>query len=310
MTPRLFRFGVIAYQAQSRQDWRARARKIEQLGYSTLLVPDHLGTQLAPVPAMLAAAEATSSLRVGSYVFANDFRHPVMLAREVATLDMLTDGRFECGIGTGYLRAEYEQSGLDYDPPDTRVRRLEEALHIVKGLWAPGPLTFSGTYYTINALEGFPRPVQQPSIPLLVGGAGKRMLSLAAREATIVSLAARALPDGSSLDVTDMAPAALSRKIAWIRQAAGERFAQLELNMLIFAAMVTTDRSQAAQRLSERFKLTKEQVLAVPHCLIGTPSQIGEELLERREKYGISYFSVFEESAEALAPVIAQLAHQ
>jgi probable F420-dependent oxidoreductase len=310
MAPRPFRFGVIAHHAESREDWRARARKIEQLGYAVFSVPDHLGKQLAPVPAILAAAEATSKLRMGSYVFANDFRHPVMLAKEAATLDLLSDGRFECGIGSGYLRAEYEQCGLPYDPPPTRVRRLDEALQIIKGLFAEEPVTFSGTYYTVNGLEGFPKPIQKPSLPLLIGGAGKQMLSLAAREATIVSIAAKALPDGSGLDVTDMTPEALTQKIGWIRQAAGPRFAQIELNMIIFATIVTNDREQAARQLAERFKLTEEQVLAIPHILIGSPSQISEEIRGRREKYGISYISLFEESAEAFAPVIAQLARK
>ena len=153
---RPFRFGVIAYDAQSRQEWVAKARRIEQQSYATLLVPDHLERQLAPVPAILSAAEVTSSLRVGSYVFANDFRHPVMLAKEAATLDVLTDGRFEFGIGTGYLRSEYEQAGLSYDPASVRVGRLEEAIQVVKGLFAEEPLTFSGRYYRITNLKGFP----------------------------------------------------------------------------------------------------------------------------------------------------------
>jgi probable F420-dependent oxidoreductase len=305
---RPFRFGVIAYDATSKKEWVAKARRIEQLGYSTLLVPDHLGKQLAPVLAILAAAEVTSSLRVGSYVFDNDFRHPVMLAKEAATLDVLTSGRFEFGIGAGYLRSEYEQAGMAYDAASVRVSRLEETIQVVKGLFAEEPLTFSGSYYTVNNLDGFPKPVQRPHPPLLVGGAGKRLLTLAAREASIVSIGTKAQGDGSGLDVTDTTPAATRQKVEWIRQAAGERFNQLELNVIIYAVVVTEDRRQMAQQLAERFKTTDEHVLTIPHCLIGTPDQISEDLQIRREQYGISYIAVFDEHSKAFAPVVARLA--
>jgi len=303
-----FRFAVIAYKAKSKDEWVNKARHIEQSGYSTLLVPDHPIEQLAPVPAILAAAEATSTIRVGSYVFNNDFRHPVMLAKEAATLDLLSSGRFEFGLGAGYERSEYEQCGVVYDPAPVRVRRLAEAIQVIKKLFAEEAATFSGKYYSINNLNGFPKPMQRPHPPLLIGGAGKQMLSLAAREANIVSIAAKALSDGSGLEVTNTTPAATIQKIDWIRKAAGERFDELELNIIIFAAIVTDNRSQAFQQIAERFKATAEQMPAIPHCLIGTPSQICEDLQERREKYGISYISVFEDSIDALAPVVASLA--
>ena len=302
-----FRFAVIAHHATSKDAWITKARRIEQLGYSTLVVPDHPGEQLAPVPAILAAAEATRALRVGSYVFNNDFRHPVMLAKEAATLDILSDGRFEFGLGAGYDRSEYEQCGIVYDPAPVRVRRLEEAIQVVKRLFAEEPASFSGKSYTITNLNGFPKPMQRPSPPLLVGGAGKHMLSLAAREATIVSIAAKSLRDGSGLDVTDTTPAATMQKIRWIHQAAGERFERLELNIIIFAVVVTEERSQALRQLAGRFQTTEEHLPTLPHCLIGTLDQISDVLQERREKYGISYISVFEESAEVLAPVVARL---
>lgn len=309
-TTRPFRFGVIAYDAKSREEWIAKARRAEQLGYSTLLVPDHFGEQVAAVPALLAVAEATSTLRVGSYVFDNDFRHPVMLAKEAATLDMLSGGRFELGIGAGWLRSEYEQAGIAYDPANVRVSRLEEALHIVKGLFAEEPMTFAGNYYTVNNLNGFPKSTQRPHPPILVGGAGKRILSIAAREADIVSFAARVKADGSELDVADTTPTSTLQKIEWVRQAAGNRFDALELNIIIFAASVTEDRQQADRQLAEAFKTTEEQVLTIPHCLVGTPDQISEDIQMRREQYGISYVVVFEESMEAFAPVIARLAEK
>jgi probable F420-dependent oxidoreductase len=304
---RPFRFGVIAYDAQSKEEWVAKARRIEQLGYAVLLVPDHLGKQLAPVPAILAAVEATRTLRVGSYVFANDFRHPVMLAKEAATLDVLSDGRFELGIGAGYLRLEYEQAGISYDSANVRVSRLEESVQIVKGLFGEEPLTFSSTFYTVNHLDGFPKPVQRPHPPLLIGGAGKRLLTLAGREANIVSIGAKAQGDGSGLDVTDTTPAATRQKVEWIRRAAGERFNQLELNMIMYAVVVTDDRHQTAQQLAGRFKTTDEHVLTIPHCLIGTLDQISEDVQRRREQYGISYLAVFDEHSEAFAPVVARL---
>lgn len=302
-----FRFAVIAQKAASKNEWRTKAKRIEQLGYTTLLVPDHPVEQLAPVPAILAAAEATNTLRVGSYVFNNDFRHPVMLAKEAATLDVLSSGRFEFGLGAGYDRSEYEQCGVTYDPAPVRVRRLEEAIQVIKKLFAEEPASFSGKFYTIRNLNGFPKPIQHPSPPLLVGGAGKQMLSLAAKEANIVSIAAKALRDGSGLDVTNTTEAATMQKIQWIRQAAGERFEALELNMIIFATIVTEDRSHAIQQVAERFQATEKQMLTLPHCLIGTVHQIREDLQERRAKYGISYISVFEESAEVFAPVVADL---
>jgi probable F420-dependent oxidoreductase len=307
MTSRPFRFGVITYQAGSKEEWITKVRRAEQLGYAVLLAPDHFGEQLAVVPALLAAAEATTTLRVGSYVFDNDFRHPAMLAKEAATLDILSGGRFELGIGAGWMRSEYEQVGIAYESGAIRTQRLEETLQIVKGLFAEGPFTFSGTHYTIKNLDRFPKPLQQPHPPLLVGGAGKRILSVAAREASIVSLAARVLPDGSGLDTADTTPQATLRKIEWIRQAAGERFSQLELNMIIFAVVITEDRLSAAQQLAESFKMAAEQVLTVPHCLIGTADQICEDLLKHREQYGVSYIAIFEDSMEAFAPVVARL---
>jgi probable F420-dependent oxidoreductase len=309
---RPFRFGVSVHQAASREEWIAVARRAESLGYSTLLVPDHLGDQFAPVAALLAAAEATSTLRIGSLVFDNDFRHPVMLAKEAATLDVLSGGRFELGIGAGWLRSEYEQAGIPYDPPGVRIGRMEEALQIIKGLFADRPVTFSGTYYKVSALEGHPKPVQRPHPPVLIGGGGKRILSIAAREATIVGFLPIARPDGSGPDLTDAASEAFAQKIAWVRQAAGERFDDLELNVLVAEVIITEDREQAAQfiamTLASGLQVTTEQVLQVPYLLLGTVDQICEDILARREQYGISYVTVFEKNMEALAPVVARLA--
>ncbi len=305
---RPFRFGVAIRDAQSGEDWVAQARRVEELGYSTLLMPDHFGGQFAPIPALMAAAQATKSLHVGSFVMDNDFHHPVVLAKESATLDLLSGGRLELGLGAGWMASDYEKSGIPLDRAGVRVSRMEESLHILKGLFADGPMTFKGKYYTVTNLEGMPKPQQRPHPPLMIGGAGKRVLSIAAREADIVSIVARPLPDGNSLDVTDMTPAATERKIDLIRQEAGARFDGLELNILLFAVVVTQNRQQSADQLAERFQTTGEQLLQTPHCLIGTPEQMVEDLLARRERYGISYITVFGDNLETFAPVVAQLA--
>ncbi|HZR40772.1 MAG TPA: TIGR03621 family F420-dependent LLM class oxidoreductase [Ktedonobacteraceae bacterium] len=305
-----FRFAVSAGRAASQEEWVTKARKIEQLGYLTLVVPDHLPVPLALVPALLAAAEGTSTLRIGSFVFNNDFRHPVMLAKEVATLDVLSGGRFEFGLGAGWTQSEYEQSGIKYDPAPVRIRRLGEAIQVVKRLFAEERASFSGEFYTINNLNSLPKPIQQPYPPLVIGGGGKQMLSLAAREANIVTLIPKALPDRGNLDVaTDATPTATMQKIRWIRQAAGSRFDDLELNILIFAvSLAEEDRSRAIQHVSEVFKVKEDEVSDLPHCLIGTVDQVCEELQKRREQYGISYITVFENKIEEFAPVVARLA--
>jgi probable F420-dependent oxidoreductase len=313
---RPFRFGVLVPSAPSKEDWIAKARRVEALGYSTLLMPDHFSGYFAPIPALLTAAQATSSLRVGSFVMDNDFHHPTVLAKECATLDLLSGGRLELGLGAGWMTSDYEQTGIPLDSAGIRVSRLEESLHILKGLFADGPLTFEGKHYTVRNLEGMPKSQQRPHPPLMIGGAGKRMLSIAAHEADIVSIAARPLADGTSLDVTDMTPEATERKINLIRQEAGERFDDLELNTLVFAVAVTQDREQVADQVAKQFQTTSEQLLQMPNCLIGTPEQISKDLLAHRERYGISYFTIFGDSLdpvfgdhlETFAPVVARLA--
>src|SRR5256712_13883228 len=181
-----FRFGVQEHSAPSGKAWRDRARLVEALGYQALFLPDHCGEQLAPIVALLSAADATSTLRVGSLVFDNDYRHPVVLAKEVATLDLLSDGRFDFGLGAGWMASDYERSGIPLDSPGVRIERMEEALAIIKGLLAGGVVSFSGKHYRIASLEGHPSPVQKPHPPILLGGGGRRMLRVAAREADIV----------------------------------------------------------------------------------------------------------------------------
>ena len=308
MGARLFRFGVTVPSVSAGSAWAEKARRVERLGFSVLAVPDHFRDQLAPVPALTAAALATTRLRVGSLVFSNDFRHPVVLAKEVATLDVLSGGRFELGLGAGWLKAEYDQAGIPFDAPATRVERLEEAVTIVKGLLAGERVTFTGRHYSIADLEGRPVPVQRPHPPILIGGGGQRTLSLAAREASIVGFVPRALKDGSGLDRTDFGEAALRQKIQWARAADGDHFDSLELNALIQAVVVSDQRTHTADQLAARFKVARDLVLESPYVLLGTIDEICDTIRQRRERYGISYLTVFERDMEAFAPVVERLA--
>jgi len=303
-----FRFGVTAPTPSGGTDWAERARRVEQLGYSMLVVPDHFRDHLAPVPALVAAALATTRLRVGSLVFSNDFRHPAVLAKEAATIDVLSGGRFELGLGGGWLRAEYDQAGIPFDAPGTRVERLEEAVTIIKGLLAGERVTFAGRHYTIADLEGRPTPVQRPHPPIAIGGGGRRTLTLAAREASIIGLVPRARRDGSGLDLNDLSDAATREKLEWVRAAAGARFESLEINALIQAVVVADQRMTAADQLASRFKVAREVVLETVYVAVGTIEEICETLRQRRERHGISYLTVFERDMEAFAPVVERLA--
>lgn len=307
---RPFRFGVTISSATSRRDWVEKARRVEALGYSMLTVPDHFPDRLANVPALMAAAGATESLRLASWVFSNDFRHPALMYKETATLDLLSDGRFELGIGAGWLKAEYEMTGIPFDPPGIRVARMEEAVRIVKGLAAKGPLDFAGKYYHIAGLEGAPKPVQQPHPPLYIGGGGRRLLSYAAREADIVGFGAKALPNGG-LDVLDIKAEAVRRKVEWVQEASITASRTPERNVLIFVLEVTDDRWAAGRRHAEELPgLTAEDVLESPHVLIGTPGQMVEDLERRRNDYGFSYVvlnSAVEEQIDVFAPIVERL---
>ncbi|WP_345400647.1 TIGR03621 family F420-dependent LLM class oxidoreductase [Nonomuraea salmonea] len=222
---RRFRFGAVIRQAESGRAWAEKARRLEGAGFDVLLVPDHLtGDRFAPIAALTAAACATGRLRVGTLVFANDFRHPAVLAKEAATLDVLSGGRLEVGIGTGWMAADYAGAGLRLEPPGVRVERLGEALTVLKGLWGDGPFSFDGRHYRVTGLDQRPKPVQRPRPPLVIGAGGARMLRLAAREADVVNLALRVLPDGSGPDVRDGGPAALENRLAVVKEAAGDRY--------------------------------------------------------------------------------------
>jgi probable F420-dependent oxidoreductase len=306
--PQHFRFGVQCELAPSRREWQAKARRVEALGYQVFLVPDHFGAQFAPAPALLSAAYATRALRVGTLVFDNDFRHPALLAKEAATLDVLCEGRFEFGIGAGWMRSEYEQAGIAFEPGPTRVDRLEEAIAALRALWRDGPAHFTGKHYVVSGLTATPAPLRAGGPPLLIGGGGPRILRLAGREADIVGLVPRSRADGAGLDLADLSSVAFADKVRWVREGAGARFDALELNTLIQVVALTDDRSAAAATIARGFSLSAETVLDSPYTLIGNAAQIEQELIERRERFGLSYVVVFERDMELFAPIAQRLA--
>jgi len=307
---RPFRFGVNLRAADSRADWIEKAKRVEDLGFSTLLVPDHLAELLPPLPALAAAAAATSTVRIGTFVLNNDFRHPVVLAHDVAALDLLSDGRFELGIGAGHMQSEYTESGIPFDPTPVRFARLGESVRILKSLLAGEPTTLDGRHYQVTGHKLYPLPAQKPRPPILIGGNGKRLLALAAQEADIIGLTGLGFPKGATqVDVTGFKPGSVDERIAWVRSEAEDRFASLELNALVQRVVVTDDRQQAAEELAARWPvLTVEDVLQTPYVLIGTVDQMVESLQACRERWGLSYLAVHEGSLDAIAPVVARLA--
>jgi len=292
--PRSFRFGLVASYAPSSSVWVSTARRAEELGYSTLLIPDRTSVGIpAPMPALAVAASVTTTLRVGSYVFCNGYRHPVLLAREAATLDLLSDGRFELGLGTGVSSTEFEQMGMPYASAGVRVGQLGETIRVMKLLFTEETVNFSGKYYSIRELKGNIKPVQKPHMPLLVAGAGERMLKLAAREADSIAIGSKIGAHGA--DPTD---ATLEQKIGWIKEAAGERFADLELSQTIFDLEITDSGmplpTQVGGWLASKRPMSTGQAVA--------------HLLEQRERYGFSYLQVSAQQMENFAPVLTQLA--
>jgi probable F420-dependent oxidoreductase len=257
----------------------------------------------------MAAADATDRLRIGALVWCNDYRHPVVLAKEAATLDLLSEGRLELGIGAGWMRSDYDEAGMAYDRPGLRIERMVETVQILKGLFAEGPFSYDGRHYTISGLDGTPKPVQRPYPPFLIGGGGPRFLRLAGQLADIVGINPNLSAGAITPDVgTDATAERYREKISWVREAAGSRFDEIELQVRAFFVIVTDDRQGTADALAGGVGLTADEALASPLGLIGTAEQITETLFERREAYGFSYVVVGDDQYEAFAPVVAKLA--
>ena len=315
MTEQRFRFGIVGESIRSPKELVEQARRAEDLGYATLLLRDHFvgepfGDQLAPMVALTAAAVATSTLRVGTLVLDNDYRHPVMLAKEAATLDAISDGRLELGIGAGWLRDEYLSAGMSFDPGGVRVNRLEESIQVVKGLLSGSAVTFAGEHYSVSDLTTFPRPVQRPHPPLLVGAGSKRMLGIAGREADVVGILPRALSNGTiSEDPSERTPEATAQKVEWIRDGAGDRFDQVELSMMI-SPVLADDHHNAAERFAAQRGwrgLGADHVLQMPSVFVGPLDRVVDVMQARRDEYGFSYYVVSDRAIETFAPVVDRL---
>lgn len=304
---RSFRFSVMVSNATSAEAWRAKARRVEELGYSALLVVDHLGDQLAPVPALMAAFDATTRLRAGSFVFSNDYRNPVMLAKEIATLDHLSGGRVELGIGAGWLTRDYEILGIPYDPPAKRVDRLIEAVGLIDRLFTEPSVDSAGAWYPVRGATLFPKPVQRPRPPLMIGGGGPRMLRFAARHADIVALAPQVNADGQP-HVAHLTTAATADKIEIVRAAAGSRFDALVLNVIVFDAAIDGEARSLLDGIASRLKASVATIVDSPYFLYGSLDRLRRELLQRRERLGVSYYAIPEKVMEPFAPLARELA--
>ena len=306
---RPFRFGFSLDGLDDLDEIGRRVRWAEDAGYSSVLMTDHFDDRHGPLVALTAAALATESLRVGTLVLANDYRHPAVLAKELASLDVVSGGRLEIGIGAGWMASDYEQAGIGYDRPGVRINRLDEAISVLEGCFGDGPFDFDGDHYRISGLESWPKPVQKPRPPLLLAGGGHRMLALAGRRADIVginpSLHSGAIDEHAGPTATAEATDA---KLAVVREAAGDRFDAIELQTRIHLAMITDNAHELAAAAAPAFGITAEQALNSPHALVGTVDECVDRIEGWRDRWGISYISFMGSSAEEMAPVVERLA--
>jgi len=293
------------------------ARKAEAVGCSTFVVPDHLIGQYGAVPVLAVVAAATERLRVGTFVLNVGLRHPAVLAQDLATLDALSGGRLEIGLGAGWNKPEYDAIGIPFEPVGVRIERLTETIAILKGCFAEGPFSFAGEHFTITGHDAVPKPAQRPHPPMFVGGGGKRLLTLAGREAQIVGLAPRLVQgDTPRVDAWSLTAAATEQKIGWVRAAAGDRFADLELNTYPSGGptLVTANPRAEALRRADRIRaqtgveLTVEEILDSPHVFVGSVTDLTRKFTDLRERFGISSFLI--DDLDALAPVVQELAGQ
>jgi probable F420-dependent oxidoreductase len=319
MTGRLFRFAVSSSATPSGSAWGELARRAEALGFSTLHVSDHYqgvgangGQELAAVPAMAAAAAATTTLRVGARVMCIDYKHPVVLAKEAATIDKLSDGRLELGLGAGWVASEYESMGVAMDDAPTRVDRLAEYITFFKAFFAGGEVNMNTPHVNVTGLMAQPAVVQQPHPPIIIGGGSPRVLRLAGAEADIVSFnfdnrAGVVGPAGVASSGAD----AMDNKVRWVQEGAGARFDAIELEVGAYFTVVTTDQTAAdatGTKMGEMFGLSGPDMIDHPNTLIGTVDDIADRLQRRRDRYGFSYVTVSDRNMEAFAPVVERLA--
>ncbi|MBI2705749.1 MAG: TIGR03621 family F420-dependent LLM class oxidoreductase [Actinobacteria bacterium] len=307
--PHRFRFAVELQGPFPDASWTETAREVEAMGYSTMFVPDHLDEGLGPLAAMAAAAVVTDTLKIGPLVLDCDFRHPAILARELATIDLLSEGRLELGLGAGWKRLDYERSGIKMDEPKVRVDRMIEHATVLKGLFASdSPFSFTGDHYEIADLDGTPLPHQPDGPPILIGGGARRVLRWAGANANIVGI--NASVHSGEIDAAaaqDSMAHRIDEKVRWVREGAGDRFDDLELNAWLAVAEVTDDADSLAALLGAMFEVDPAAVLSSPLNLIGTASQVAERLHERRDRWGYSYHVVPSDKARDFAPIVATL---
>jgi probable F420-dependent oxidoreductase len=316
-----FRFACQSYRPTSGRQWRELARRVEDLGFSTLHVADHIigpGPMLGPsahnaqtvgvIPAMAVAAAVTSTLRVGSRLICAAYRHPALLAKDAATIDLLSDGRFEFGLGAGWLANEFAALGIAFDPPGKRIDRLRETLDVVEQCFSGEQVDYRGEYVQVHGFQALPAPVQTPRPPIMVGGGGRRILQLAGQRADIVSINFNNRSGGITQDsVVSSTADETHRKLAWVREGAGDRFADLELEIAAYFVAVDGE-GGAVERLTSDLKLPAAELQTFPHALIGSVGEICDELQRRRDEFGFSYITIGDSVLESFAPVVAKLA--
>ena len=316
MSIKPFRFAVESASTASGTAWKELARKAESLGYSTLFVADHYvdsasngGQMLAAIPAMAVASAVTTTLRIGSRVLCIDYHHPVVLAKNAATIDLLSDGRLELGLGAGWTASEYTAMGCTMDDAPTRIARLAETVEFLNAFFSGEPISFAGTHVSASGFTGQPKPVQQPRPPLMIGGGARKVLTYAGSVADIVSFNFnnRAGVVGAA-GVQSSSASAMDEKVGWVRAGAGARFDSIELEIGAYFTVVTDDPATTAEKMGAMFGLSGDEMAAHPNALFGSVENICDTLRARRERYGFNYITVSDRNADAFAPVVSILA--
>ena len=299
--PQPFRFGLQTHGPIEGMSWTDTAKFAEQQGYSSLLVPDHFHGQYGPMTALAAAAAVTTELKVGALVFGNDYRHPIMLAKEMATLDHIAEGRVEFGIGAGWMRTDYDQTGMTYDRPGLRIERMVESLQIIKRCWQEGSFDFAGEHYQIDGYDGLPLPYTPGGPPVIIGGGGPRMLGVAAEHADIVAITANLRAGEVGADaISDSMPEAYDAKLARVGEVLGDRLDDTEINSLAMNTTITDDRDGALEFFAGMFGAPKEHVAQTPALIVGSVDEIVETLRERRDRWGFNYVVVQQNGGQGL----------
>ena len=299
--PQPFRFGLQTHGPIEGMSWTDTAKFAEQQGYSSLLVPDHFHGQYGPMTALAAAAAVTTELKVGALVFGNDYRHPIMLAKEMATLDHIAEGRVEFGIRARWMRTDYDQTGMTYDRPGLRIERMVESLQIIKRCWQEGSFDFAGEHYQIDCYDGLPLPYTPGGPPVIIGGGGPRMLGVAAEHADIVAITANLRAGEVGADaISDSMPEAYDAKLARVGEVLGDRLDDTEINSLAMNTTITDDRDGALEFFAGMFGAPKEHVAQTPALIVGSVDEIVETLQERRDRWGFNYVVVQQNGGQGL----------